>query len=140
MAWLQATPKPDTRSRNGQNRADDQQAPKLSRIEQLKRNRIPAQMPPNPAPHITDRLIEMGVSEAAGMGVVPLSWLTISQWCSLTNVDLQPWEARLIRRLSSTYLAESRLAENEHCPPPWRGVVTQREREIEEAQLRAVLG
>lgn len=76
-------------------------------------------MPTNPAPHITDRLVEMGLTEAAGMGAVPLSWQTINAWCDGACVDLPPWERRLMRRLSGDYLKESRDAEAETCPPPW---------------------
>lgn len=97
-------------------------------------------MPPNPAPHFTDRLIEIGLTEAAGMGAVPISWRQIEAWQQLTGVPLEPWEARLLRRLSAIYLAEGRTAESESCPPPWRTQVTAREREVEDAQLRSVLG
>ncbi len=76
-------------------------------------------MPANPATHITDRLIEMGLTEAAGMSAVPLSWKEINAWCDGTCVDLPPWERKLIRRLSTDYLAESRRAESETCPAPW---------------------
>jgi hypothetical protein len=139
MAWLQATPKPDPRSRRAKF-VEESPAPLLSRIEKMKRDKIVPPMPPNPAPHITDRLIEIGLTQAAGMGAVPLSWLEINAWCERTAVDLEPWEARLIRRLSAAYLAERRKADVETCPPPWRAEVTAREREIEEAKLRAVLG
>jgi hypothetical protein len=137
MAWLHATPKPDARSRRGK---EETAAPRRSRIDDLKRKKIDPQMPPNPAPHITDWLIEMGLTEAAGMGAVPISSRELAAWQDNTCVCLQPWEARLIRELSKTYLAEGRAAESENCPPPWRAPVTQRELEIEEAQLRAVLG
>lgn len=79
-------------------------------------------MPPNPAPQITDWLIEMGLTEAAGMGAVPLSWKEINAWCAGVCLDLAPWERRLLRRLSADYLKESRDAESETCPAPWRGI------------------
>lgn len=96
-------------------------------------------MPPNPAPHLTDRLIEIGLTEPGGMGG-PISWQTIDAWKRGTSVPLDPWEARLLRRLSIAYHAETRRAEDETCPPPWRAEVTARERAIEEATLRSVLG
>lgn len=139
MAWLQATPKPDPRSRRAKI-VEQSPAPLLSRIARMKRDKIAPPMPPNPAPHITDRLIEIGLTQAAGMGAVPLSWLEINAWCERTAVDLDPWEARLIRRLSAAYLAESHVADDENCPPPWKAPVTAREIEIEDAKLRAVLG
>jgi hypothetical protein len=137
LAWLHATPKPDARSRRGR---EEPATPRLSRIDDLKRKKIVPPMPPNPAPHITDWLIEMGLTEAAGMGTVAISSREMAAWQDNTGVVLEPWVGRLIRRLSSTYLAEGRLAESESCPPPWRAPVTQRELDIEEAQLRSVLG
>lgn len=109
-------------------------------MEELKRRKIALQMPPNPAPHIFDWLIEIGLTEAAGMGAAPISSRELAAWQGNTCVRLSPWEARLIRRLSSAYLAESRIAESETCPPPWNAPVTQRELDIEEAQLRRLLG
>lgn len=97
-------------------------------------------MPPNPAPHIVARLIEIGLTESNGMGPTPLSWREIAEWQRMTCTALDPWEARLIRQLSTAYIAESRRAEDEHCAPPWRREVTQRERDADEQRLRMVLG
>lgn len=137
MAYLNATPKPDQRSKAADPRF---KRPELSRIERMKRDKIPILMPPNPAPHIVNRLTEMGPTEAAGMGVAALGWQTIMAWQFSTAVTLEPWEARLIRSLSVAYVAESRRAESENCPPPWMAEVTQREREVEQARLEMVLG
>lgn len=106
----------------------------------MKRDGIKPPMPPNPAPHIIARLIEIGLTEAVGMGAGPVSWLTIDAWQRVTLVRLPPWEARLIRRLSSEYIAEGRRAEEETCPPPWHAEVTRREIETETDRLRMVLG
>lgn len=137
MAWLGATPKPPPGSRRAKIEDD---TPKLSRLERMKKDGLTPPMPPNPAPHILSRLIEIGLTEANGMGASPLSWREIRAWQEATGVELPPWEARLIRHLSTAYLSESRRAESENCPPPWRAEVTQREREIEQARLEMVLG
>ena len=97
-------------------------------------------MPPNPAPHIVARLIEIGNTDTTGMGPAPLTWREIDAWCIRTRIHLPPWEARLLRQLSLAYIAEGRRAESETCPPPWRAEVTQRERDVAEAKLRMVLG
>jgi hypothetical protein len=136
MAWLAATPKPPA----GSKRAQTGQAPKISRIDQLKKDGIVPHMPANSVPHITQRLIEIGITESNGMGSAPLSWRELSEWQRNTAVDLAPWEARLIRQLSVAYVNESRRAESETCPPPWQAEVTQRELEVAEAKLRMVLG
>lgn len=106
----------------------------------MKKDGIEPKLPPNPAPHIIHRLTEIGLTEANGMGASPLSWREIEAWQRSTNVCLDPWEARLIRQLSREYLSEAHRAESENCPPPWRTEVTQRELEVEEEQLRMVLG
>lgn len=106
----------------------------------MKKDGIEPKMPSNPAPHIINRLTEIGLTEANGMGASPLSWREIEAWQRSTRVRLAPWEARLIRHLSREYLAETHRAESENCPAPYRTEVTRREREVEEEQLRMVLG
>ncbi|WP_419827657.1 phage tail assembly chaperone [Sphingomonas sp.] len=131
-------PRPAEGSRRA--RSDQDGRKKLSRLEAQYGTKVPPPMPPNPAPHIVDRLMEIGLHEAAGMGVVPLSWREITAWQENTGVRLEAWEARLIRRLSADYVNESRLAEDESRPSPWRAPVTKREVDTEEARLRSVLG
>jgi hypothetical protein len=106
----------------------------------LRKNKVSPPMPPNPAPHLIERLIEIGLSEAAGMSAVPVSWQSIDAYQRNTGIILSAWEARLIRRLSSDYLAMSRKAENETCPPPWKAPVTDRQCDLELVRLRQVLG
>lgn len=137
MAWLHTTPKPPEGSKRAKHGI---QAAKLSRLDQLKKDGVEPPMPPNPAPHIVERLIEIGITETTGMGPAPLSWREIAEWQRNTGVPLPPWETRLLRRLSLAYIAEGRRAESENCPPPWRTEVTQRELEAAEASLRLVLG
>jgi len=138
MAWLNAVPKPDPRSRRG--KAEENAPPRLSRLDELKRKKITPVMPPNPAPALIARLIEIGLTEGGGMAPVPLSWGAINEWAKAVEVDVEPWEKRLMRALSVEYIAESRRAERETCPAPWRApVVTQAEREAEVDALRALL-
>lgn len=137
LAWLRAVPQPPPGSRRAKAASDNRT--KLSRIE-AQYGRTPPPMPPNPAPHITERLMEIGLAEAAGMGTVPVSWREIEAWQRLTGTVLPPWEARLIRRLSAEYIAENRAAEDESRPAPWRAPVTVREVDTEESRLRSVLG
>jgi hypothetical protein len=136
MAWLNAVPRPA----EGASRARaDAPAPKLSRAAQMRANGIRNPlMPPNPLPHIIDELLEIGLSEAAGMGIGPVSWPTIDAWRRQTGAELAPWESRLIRRLSIEYVAEQRRAESENCPPPWRWEVTEAEKKAEVAGLAQI--
>jgi hypothetical protein len=106
----------------------------------MKKRRITPKMPPNPLPHVFARLVEIGLTEAAGDRVVPLSWREINEWQHATAVELSPWEARLIKRLSTVYVHESRRAESETCPPPWSAEVSRHEIVAEKAVLDSVLG
>jgi hypothetical protein len=135
LAWLHATPKPPPESKRTEG-----EVATISRYEQMENDGIPIQMPPNPAPTIAARWLEIGTTEAAGMGAGPLSWGTIKAWQDVTGIALDRWEARLLRKLSQAYLRESRLAESENYPAPWHGEVTERERELELARLEMVLG
>lgn len=137
MAWLNATPKPP----EGSKRAAAKNQPKrISRVEQMKADKVPPPLPPNPLPYIIDRLVEIGLTEVAGMGSAPLSWQSIAAWQTVTGIRLSRWEARLIRKLSIEYLAEGHRAESENCPPPWRREVSEREKDLELQRLQMVLG
>jgi hypothetical protein len=109
-------------------------------MERNKRDGVPIGMPPNPAPHITGWLIEIGLTEGGGMAAAPISWRSIRAWRLEVGLSLEPWQVRMLRRLSVEYLEESRHAESESRPPPWRAEVTQRERDVELQQLMLLLG
>jgi hypothetical protein len=137
MAWLNATPKPP----EGSKRAKAEGQPlALSRAEQMKKDGIVPPMPSNPAPYILTRLLEIGLTEAAGMGAGPISWQSITGWQHAFGIRLPRWELRLLRKLSVEYLAEGRRAESENCPAPWRAPVSEREKEVEVDRLRLLLG
>lgn len=72
LAWLHATPKPDEATKRAK---AANQPERLSRLDQLKKDGITPKMPPNPAPHIVARLVELGMTGSTGMGPAPLSWL-----------------------------------------------------------------
>lgn len=106
----------------------------------MKADKIVPPMPPNPAPLLISRLIEIGLTEAAGMSNGPLSWQSIKAWQDVMGVRLSRRDAKTIRRLSVEYLAEGRKAESENCPPPWASKPTKRQQEVEVDRLRLVLG
>jgi hypothetical protein len=111
-----------------------------SRLDTLKRDRIPVQMPPLPLPHLIERWTEIGMTGSNGMSATPLSWVEISAWQANTCIRLSPWEARIIRALSLAYVGQSRVSEEETCPSPWHGVVTEADKAAEVAILDSVLG
>lgn len=44
--------------------------------------------------------ISPGASGGGGMGPVTITWLDLGAWCERVHETLEPWEARLIVRLS----------------------------------------
>lgn len=84
--------------------------------------------------------MELGPTEATGMGRAPIAWQTIAAWKRLTGAALTEWEALLLRKLSSQFLAESIAAESLNCAAPWSAVPTSIDHAANERQLRAVLG
>ena len=106
----------------------------------MKRDKVAPVLPDNPAPHIINRLVEIGLTEIVGMGTAPVSWQSIRAWQEVVGVRLSRWEARMIRKLSAEYLTESRRAETENCPAPFRAGVSEREKQLEVERLRMVLG
>lgn len=69
--------------------------------------------------YLIDHLFEFGPTMAAGMGSGPLTAVEICAWQDLLGIEFEPWEARLLRRLSSEYLSESHAATKRDRPPPY---------------------
>lgn len=99
---------------------DTTKTPEVSRREAQKNQGITdPDMPPCDAPHLLGYLFEIGPTLAAGMGEGPLTHGEIASWQANTGIELQAWEARLLRRLSIDYLNQSHKARARDCPPPW---------------------
>lgn len=76
-------------------------------------------MPPTTAAHLVNYLFEIGPTVAVGMGEAPITHVDISAWMANTGIALEPWEARLLRRLSIEYLSASHQARKPDAPAPW---------------------
>ena len=118
-AWLGAVPEAAPGAR-----AD---AAKLSRRERIERDGGEIEMPPfDDGEYLIAYLYELGPTVAAGMGAGPVTFAEMAAWQVARGFELEPWEARLLRRLSVDYLAESHRATERNCPPPWGGSVAVR--------------
>lgn len=71
------------------------------------------------AAHLIRYLFEVGPVMAGGMGPIPLSFGEIQSWQEVTGIELNNWEAGMIRSLSREYLGMSIDATNPMCPSPW---------------------
>jgi hypothetical protein len=92
--------------------------PPLTRLEQLKQGKAKPELPPNPAPHITEWLFDIGPSQSNGMGEVPISWQEMDHWQRVVGIELQRWEAQLLRRLSRDFVAARHDARKNDAPSP----------------------
>jgi len=114
-AWLHAVPE--------KLKGEESKAEQLSRLQALEKKHgagFEPDMPPvNAAEHLVAYLFEIGPTMPGGMGAAALTHGEILAWCALTGIQLLPWEARCIRRLSVDYLVESRRAEKRECLAPW---------------------
>jgi hypothetical protein len=130
MAWLNAVPE---RPEN-----DKSKAPRLSRLESLRKlrkdDKYMPDMPSVEAEHTLDYLFEIGPVMGGSMGVSPITNEEIQAWQLNTGIELQSWQARLIRRLSLDYLTESQKAEKRDCPAPW--IVEKLESKLVAANMR----
>lgn len=105
LAWLHASP--ETKSGSTTTRSEK------SRYEMLG---DAAKLPDNPAPHLTDWLLEIGPTVADGAAI---GWRDLGAWMQITGIELEPWEARLIRRLSQEYASMRYRAEKPDCAAPY---------------------
>ena len=133
VAWLHARPriksgktdKPGDVSRGDQMRAAGQE---------------PALPPLTAGEHIVGHLFDAGPVLHTGMGPVPLSWSELATWQRVTGVELSPWEAQTLRRLSAEYIATQQAAEDPAMPPPYATAPTQDQRARVAASLASVFG
>ena len=94
-------------------------------------------MPPVSASYLISCLWEIGPFLTSGMGSGPITNTEFLAWAELIGIEMHPWEARFIIRLSQDYLMESRRAEKQDCPSPWITVaITQEQRDAVSRQVR----
>ncbi|WCT75038.1 hypothetical protein PQ455_07435 [Sphingomonas naphthae] len=134
VAWLTALP------RHKLSTGEEIRQP--ARAEAYKTGGTEPPLPPKgDVAHVFDWFMELGQIEVTGMGRAALSWREIDAWASRTFTPMTAWEARLLRRLSVAFLAESGAAESPYHPAPWvERITSQAARDAAERQLRSVLG
>jgi hypothetical protein len=79
-------------------------------------------LPDNPAPYLSDWLFEIGPTGAGSMGECALGYRDFAAWQEISGVELMPWEASLLRRLSIEYATTRQKAEEPAFPAPYSGV------------------
>lgn len=104
---------------------DKSDKPLVSRLQAMRDTAKDPDLQPDMPPveggeYLLGYLWEVGPVMPGGMGAVVLSWQELRAWQESIGFELDPWESRILRRLSRDYLAESHKAEKHDCPPPWK--------------------
>ena len=70
-------------------------------------------MPPCHVIHLAEYMFELAGGDA------PISHLEIASWQRNTGINLNAWEARMLRKISGDYLHQVRESADPACPCPW---------------------
>lgn len=117
MAWWHAVPLP----RPSKNPQPELPGSRKSRMTiRIEAGGVP-DLPPIPAAFtfLLEYLFDAGPTSPSGTGSVALTWADLDAWQRGSGVSLPAWISRLLRRLSSEYLAQSVKAVAHDAPPPW---------------------
>ncbi|WP_158250636.1 hypothetical protein [Novosphingobium sp. HII-3] len=102
----------------------------------MRAEKVDPVLPENPAPYLTDWFLEIGPTA----GEIALGWPDLVAWSRLTGVELTPWEARTIRRLSKTFLNQKFDARKPNCPEPRVQADQAETRKRVDEQFKALMG
>lgn len=92
-------------------------------------------MPPCNALYLVSYLFDVGPALAGAMGWVPITETELRNWQWNTGVHLQPWESRMMKRLSKVWIDQTVQSSKEECPAPW---IVEQEREQRERTAKKV--
>ena len=105
MAWLQATPEKEKKSR-------------MESFKSINENHPLLTLPPLEShSYIIEWLFDVGPGMSFGMGLCPLTYQEINAWA--LGIDINPWERKILKNLSSEYVSWSNQATKEDCPIPY---------------------
>jgi hypothetical protein len=96
-------------------------------------------LPFNPAPYLTDWLLEIGPSIPAGDRAAAIGFSEMAAWSRLMGVDLSPWEARTLRRLSRAFVNQQSDASNPSCIEPMVKVDQETARKRVDDQFKSMM-
>ncbi len=70
--------------------------------------------------YLIEILFEVGPAKPMGMGgSIGIDEIDLAAWMSNQNVQLTPWEAQTVRRLSHEYAAMLSASSEPNTPAPW---------------------
>ena len=111
IAWLHTAPNPK------QAATHEPTDPPMTRLQTLRAQDAQPDIPAaGPGAYLVDHLFDAGPLVSTGQGSAALSWRDMAAWQSGTGIELQPWEARIVRALSHVYLSSAIAAKSPDCP------------------------
>lgn len=116
MAWLNTAPEVEHTGKGPKPEP-------VTRLKKLQDEGAVPLLPHNPAPYLTDWLFEIGPSIASGMGESPIGFRDLAAWQEIMGAELLPWEARVLIRLSDSWLAERQRARKADALAPYTGEI-----------------
>lgn len=135
IAWLHTAPNPK------QAATIDHVDPPMTRLQTLRAQDAQPDIPAaGPGAYLVGYLFDAGPLVSTGQGSAALSWRDMEAWQSGTGIELQPWEARIVRALSHTYLSSAIAAKNPDCPAPYAEAPAPDQRERISNALRSIFG
>lgn len=113
----------------------------MTRLQTLRAKETQPDLPPaGLGAYLLDHLFDAGPLVSTGQGSAALSWRDMAAWQSGTGIDLQPWEARIVRALSHVYLSSATAAKHPDCPAPYAEAPAPDERARVANTIRAFFG
>ena len=77
----------------------------------------------NLAPYLLQYCMELGLFKHGAMGPVPMDWIDIQAWLSITQLTVHPEEARTMIDASRTYVSWLTKSKDMDCGAPYPDVV-----------------
>jgi len=87
-------------------------------------------MPEIDAEYLVSYWRDLGFVSSGISGAAPLSATEIYAWCSLSALELEPWEFNAIRQMSQSYASYLHKGENPDEPPPYGNLAQQFDRDV----------
>lgn len=123
MGWLHAVPRDTSRKGRPGNRE--------SRLDSLlQKGGQPALPPVVVGADVLGMFLDVGPAASGVSGAVPISYTEIEAWARVTGIYLQPWQGKLLRDLSRTYVRSLTKGEDPQSAPPYVDLEKARQAEV----------
>ena len=111
----------------------------MTRLQTLRDQNTQPDLPPvGLGAYLLEHLFDAGPLISTGQGSAALNWRDLAAWQVGTGIELQPWEARIVRALSHVYLGSATAAKHPDCPAPYAEAPAPDQRTRVANSLRAI--